>query len=84
MKRIIFDVLLFLIVIIFPWWVSVLFGLFILYYLKSFFEFVLFGLLLDICYGTFSYPFNVLEYKFTLLFLVLLLSSFFIKKRIRF
>ena len=83
-KHIILDILLFLFVVTCPWWVTVLFALVILYYLKSFNEIVLFGLLMDIYYGRFSPSFHVTDYKFTLLFLILLVSSLFIKKRLKF
>ena len=83
-KRIILDVLLFLFVVTCPWWVTVLFAIAILYYLKFFNEIILFGFLMDIYYGSFSPTFRITDYKFTLLFLVLLLTSFFIKKRLKF
>ena len=83
-KHIIFDILLFLFVIACPWWVTTLFAVVILYYLRSFNEVILFGLMMDILYGNFSPGFHVMDYRFTLLFLILLLSSFFIKKRLKF
>jgi hypothetical protein len=83
-KHLILDLILFLTIIICPWWGSVIFALFLLYYLKFFNEIVIFGLITDIFYGSFSATFNLWDYKFTLLFLVLLLSSFFIKKRLKF
>jgi hypothetical protein len=84
MLRIILNILLFFIIISSPWWVSVLFAVLILYYLKSFNEIVLFGLVMDIYYGKFSSVFHISEYRFTVLFLILLLLSFFIKKRLKF
>ena len=83
-KHIILDILLLLVIIICPWWGSVIFALFLLYYLKSFNEIILFGLVIDIYYSHFSLSFNIFDYRFTLIFLVLLLSSFFIKKRLKF
>ena len=56
----------------------------ILYYLKHFNEIIPFGLILDIYYGQFSPTFNPWDYKFTILFTILLLTSFFIKKRLKF
>lgn len=84
LKRIIFDILLFLFVITCPQWVTVIFAFVILYYFKSFNEIVLFGLILDIYYGGFHSTFHIMDYKFTLLFLILLFSSYFIKKRLKF
>lgn len=83
-KHITLGILLFLFIITCPWWVTVIFALVILYYLKSFNEIVIFGLLMDIMYGNFSAHFSIWDFKFTLFFLILLLSSFFIKKRLRF
>lgn len=77
MKHLILTIVMFLVVLTFPWWVSVLFGLFLLYYLNSFYELVIFGFIMDILYGQGNY-------HFTILFLVLLLSSFFIKTRLKF
>lgn len=84
MKRLILNILLFLFIITCPWWVSVLFALFILYYLRTFNEIILYGLVMDILYGRFSPHFHLFDYKFTLFFLLLLLSSLFIKKRLKF
>jgi hypothetical protein len=82
--RIILNIILFLSIIICPWWVSVILALAILYYLKNFPEIVVHGLILDIYYGRLSPSFHIFDYRFTLLFLVLLLTSFFIKKRLKF
>ena len=84
MKRIIFDILLFLSVLVCPWWFTALFSIAILYYLKNFNEIVLFGLVMDILYGRLSATFHWYDYKFTLFFLILLLTSYFIKKRLKF
>jgi hypothetical protein len=84
MKRIILNIILFISIIICPWWVSVILALAILYYLKNFPEIILYGLLLDIYYGKLSSTFHIFDYRFTLLFLILLLSSFYIKKRLKF
>jgi len=77
MKNLIFGIILFLSIIILPWWVSALFAIFLLYYLKHFNEIIIFGLIMDIYYGQSTY-------YFTLFALILLLSSFFIKKRLKF
>jgi hypothetical protein len=83
-RHLILDILLFLAILVFPWWVSVFLATFLLYYLKSFNEIVLFGLIMDIYYGRFSSTFNLFDYRFFLVFLVLLLSSFYFKKRLKF
>lgn len=84
MKRLIFNVLLFLSIVACPWWVSVAFGVVTLYYFKFFNEIILYGLLLDILYGRFSVHFSLWDYRFTLFFTVLLLSSFYLKKGLKF
>jgi hypothetical protein len=83
-KHLLFDLVLLLTILICPWWLSVFLALVTLYYLNSFYEMILFGLLLDIFYSQFSFSFNPSDYKFTFLFLFLFLSSFYIKKRLKF
>ena len=84
LKHIILDALLFISVIICPWWVTVILAVGILYHLRFFNELVLFGLMMDILYGNFTSNLHPLDYKFTIFFIVLLLSSFLIKKRLKF
>lgn len=84
MKRLIFNILFFLSIVACPWWVSVAFGIFTLYYFRFFNEIILYGLLLDILYGRFSVHFGLWDYRFTLFFAVLLLSSFYLKKGLKF
>jgi hypothetical protein len=84
MKRIIFNLVLLLVIIGGPWWASVAFGIFTLYYFRFFNEIVLYGLLLDILYGRLSATFSLWDYRFTVFFIILLLSSFYIKKGLKF
>jgi hypothetical protein len=77
MKHLIFDIILFIVILTCPWWVSALLAVFLLYYLCTFNEIVIFGLFMDILYGQGNYT-------FTIVFLVLLISSFYIKKRLKF
>ena len=84
MKRILLDIILLLVIIMLPWEVSVLVGLFILFYLKSFTEFILFGLILDIFHSGVSLQSNISAYRFTLAFIVIFLISYFLKKRLKF
>lgn len=83
-KRIIFYILVFLSGVFCPWWFTTLFSIGVLYYFKSFNEIVLFGLIMDILYGQLSASFHWYDYKFTLFFLILLFTSYFIKKRLKF
>lgn len=84
LKRIIFDILVFVSAIVAPWWFTAIFSIAVLYYFKNFNEIVLFGLVMDILYGRLSVAFHWYDYKFTLFFLILLLTSYFIKKRLKF
>jgi hypothetical protein len=84
LKRIIFDILLFISAIVAPWWFTGIFSIVILYYFKNFNEIILFGLVMDILYGRLADTFHWYDYRFTLFFLILLLTSFFIKKRLKF
>jgi hypothetical protein len=84
LKRIIFDILLFISAIAAPWWFTGIFSIAILYYFKNFNEIILFGLVMDILYGRLADTFHWYDYRFTLFFLILLLTSFFIKKRLKF
>ena len=83
-KHIIFDLILFLAIILCPWYLSVILAFVILYYLPVFNEIVIFGLIMDILYGGFLSTFRLFDYKFTILFLILLLSSLYIKNRLKF
>jgi len=84
LKRIIFDILLFLSAIACPWWFTGIFSIVILYYFKSFNEVILLGIIMDILYGRLSAAFHWWDLKFTIFFVILLLTSIFIKKRLKF
>jgi hypothetical protein len=49
--RIIFDILLFLSVFLLPWWLAILFGLFLIFKFNNFYEFIFLCLLIDSLYG---------------------------------
>lgn len=53
MKRIIFDLALFLSILLFPWWVTAIFAFSGLFLFKQFYEFIIVNL---IVYSLFSYP----------------------------
>jgi hypothetical protein len=83
-KHIILDLILFLVIILCPWWFGVILAVFLLFYLRFFYEIVLFGLMIDIYYGDFSSGFNFFAYRFMLSAIVLLLMSFYLKRRLKF
>jgi hypothetical protein len=84
MKRIIFDILLLISVIVCPWWFTVIFAIATLYLFKSFNEVIFFALIMDILYGQISSTFYWSDYKFTVFFIIILITSFFIKKYLKF
>lgn len=53
MKRIIFDLALFLSLFILPWWITALFAFFGMFLFKQFYEFLVVSLII---YSIFSYP----------------------------
>ncbi len=83
-KKIISDTVLFLVILLCPWWLSVILGVALLFYFKNYSEIVLFGLIMDIYYTKLAPSFNIFDYKITLFYLVLLIASYFIKKRLKF
>lgn len=83
-KRIIVDILLFFFIFfcgpIFP----IIGGLFFLYYFESFHEIIFIGLIIDILYGSPLLSLGGFAYTMTLVAVVLFVSSFFIKKKLKF
>jgi len=67
-----------------PWWVTAILATVTLYYFRSYNEIILFGLVMDIYYSHLSPDFHLLDYRFTLFSLILLISSFYIKKRLKY
>jgi hypothetical protein len=53
MKRVVFDVILFLSVLIFPWWISVLGVIIGIFAFKNFYEYIIAGVVI---YSIFSVP----------------------------
>ena len=84
MIRFISELLLLLIIIICPWWFALFFAIFNLYYFKFFNEIIIFGLLMDILYGKTFVNFNLVDYHFTIFCLIALISSFYIKKYLKY
>jgi hypothetical protein len=50
-KRVIFSTLFILSPFLLPWWLVIIIGLFLTFYFKNFYEFILSGLILDSLYG---------------------------------
>ncbi len=83
-KKIISDIVLFLVILLCPWWLSIILGVALLFYFKSYSEIVLFALIMDIYYAKLAPSFNIFDYKTTLFFIVLLIISHFVKKHLKF
>jgi len=78
--RIVLDILFFLSVLILPWWISGLFALFLIFYMKSFYEAVLAGFMLDTLYGTPTQAFFGLQFILTVSSLALVIAVSNLKK----
>lgn len=83
-KHLLIDIIFFVLIIILPYWLTVLLAIFLLFYFKNFNEIIIFGFIMDLYYSDFGIPFNIFDYKFTLLFFFLLILSFYFKKRLKF
>ena len=65
-KRIIFDVILIICMITFPWWVGIVLALAALFYFEKFYEAVFVGLFIDSIYGS-SVVFPNFSYLITII-----------------
>ena len=81
--RISLSVLFFASIFLFPWYISVLLSV-VLLVLFNAYEVILGGLLLDTLYGTPILGYFDSESLFTLLFVILYILSFYIKKQLIF
>ncbi len=84
MKKFLSDILLFLVILFCPWWLAAMLGIFLLFYFKTYNEIILFGLIMDIYYSKLAPSFSLLDYKNTLISLLLLIVAHLIKKRLKF
>lgn len=83
LKRIIFDVILFLSIVAFaPWWVVVIFAIALTFYFPNYYEIIVAGVLLDAIYGTPQTLFFDSALFFSLGFLIIFLLVNILKKRI--
>lgn len=83
MKRFLFDIILFLALVMLPWQISFLLALVFLFYFKNYIEIIFFGLFFDIIYGgdgLFDVKYN---YIFFTIFLLLWAISFKVKEVLR-
>ncbi len=76
LKRFLLELVLLLAIVFLPWWVSVAYAVFLLFYFKIFYEIVVFGLLIDLLYGKG-------DYQFAIFFFGLLILSALIKPRLK-
>lgn len=83
-KRIIIDILLLLSVFFWGPILPVIGALFFLYYFESFYEIMFVGLIIDVLYGSPLSSLGGFSHTMTFIAVVLLISSFFIKKKLKF
>lgn len=83
-KKVALNIILFFVILLLPWWVSVILGIALLFYFKNYSEIIVFGLIMDIYYAKLAPSFNIFDYKLTLFFLTLYIFSHFLKKRLKF
>ncbi len=81
MKRIVADIILFLSLLLFPWWVSLLLGLFLAFQFRNFYEIILAGLSLDLLFDGSAGGFH---FFFLVLFFGAFLVSFLVKEKLIF
>ena len=81
MKRVVFDIILIAVVVLLPWWVSVILSLAAIFYFNNFFEAAFVGLLLDSLYGT-SSVFSDFPYLLTTIFTLITLFLIYFKKKL--
>jgi hypothetical protein len=83
-KKTVLNIILFFVIILCPWWLSVALGIALLFYFKNYSEVIVFGLIMDIYYAKLAPSFNIFDYKLTLFFIILYFISHFLKKRLKF
>lgn len=81
--RIFCDVILFCSLFFFPWWASVLFGLYLVFVFDSYYELLLSALILDTLYAAGKLSF-LMGMPFTLILSALFLISFYAKEHFTF
>lgn len=81
--RIVFNILMFLSVLFLPWWVTVIVAMVFLSKFKAY-EIIFWGVFADILYNASVPSFLNIEYLFTITFIVLLIISHYLKRRLMF
>ena len=79
LKRVIFDLILILVAITLPWWISVILALAGLFYFDKFYEAIFVGLLIDSIYGS-IFVLPKFPYLMTTIFVIVTLLSVRFKK----
>jgi hypothetical protein len=83
-KRAIFDILLFVAVLFFPWWCFIFFAILGGVLFKNYFEMLIAGFFMDALYGTEAISFHGFRLFFTLAISVLFFSVDALKSKLRF
>ncbi|PIP87321.1 hypothetical protein COW81_00835 [Candidatus Campbellbacteria bacterium CG22_combo_CG10-13_8_21_14_all_36_13] len=83
MNRLALDIIFFLSVFLFPWWLVMVFGVVLAFIFKNYFEIVFAGIIIDMIFGDkgiFLLPFPIF---YTLLFLIIVVLVNLVKTRLR-
>lgn len=79
MKRVFFVIILFLLTLVFPWWISLSLAFLGAFYFDNFYEMVLIGFVLDTLYGApvyfFEFPFFFVMISFIVLCVIINLKK---------
>lgn len=82
-SRIIFTILFFLSIFLFPWYITVFFALALVIVAPGY-EIIIGGLIIDFIYGAVVPSFYTSPFSFTVFFGLIYIGSYFIKKRLVF
>jgi len=80
--RFFFDIIFFISIMLFPWWLSFSFGVALSFYFKNFYELVFAGIIFDLLFGAGNAQNITFQYIFSVSTIVLVLLIEFVKKKL--
>ncbi len=83
LKRFTLNIIFLLSIILMPWWVSVLFGVFLIFHIEGYYEVIVAGFVLDYMYSAPTEIFYNFQFVYTLIFLFFFGISVPLKKVLR-
>jgi hypothetical protein len=84
MLRFIVDSIIIVSAFLFPWWVAMIFALIAVFYFTSYYEIVVLGIIIDSLYNASVPHFLGFHYMLTLVSIIVLFISMYIRERLRF